>query len=159
MPNATIGGLLRRAERDEDAAFLFAVFAAALGETLAGVDTALRDTLLRVQFAGQDATYRAAHPGARFEVVEVGGAPVGRVISDAAADAVTVLDLAVTPDRRGQGIGAAVLRAFQDEARAAGVPLRFSVLRSNAGARRLHERLGFVPAGGTETHLHMQWFP
>lgn len=138
---------------------MFALFAVAQGEALSGLAPVLRDALLRAQFAGQTATYRATNPGARFEVVELEDEPVGRVVSSAGAEAVTLLDLTVAPDRRGRGVGTAVLRGLQHEARAAGVPLRLSVLSTNAGARRLYARLGFAPAGDTDTHLHLQWTP
>lgn len=151
------GAADRRPERAGDGAFLFALFAAAQGDTLAGFDPKLREMLLRQGFAGQAATYRVAHPAARFDIVEEDGASAGRLVTVLSVEALVLLDVAVHPERRGRGLGTRLLRDLQAEARAAGVPLRLSVLRSNAGARRLYMRLGFVPAGDTDTHIHMRW--
>ena len=57
-----------------------------------------------------------------------------------------VSELAVNAAWRGRGIGAAMLRWAEGEARRAGAPeLRISAVAVNAGARRLYERTGFEP--------------
>lgn len=51
----------------------------------------------------------------------------------------------VTPAARGRGLGTRVLEAMFDHVRAAGgLAVRLAVVTSNAGARRLYERLGFA---------------
>jgi ribosomal protein S18 acetylase RimI-like enzyme len=54
----------------------------------------------------------------------------------------TVLNVYVFPDRRGQGIGTALLRRLADEARARGIE-QVSLLATQAGAD-LYRRTGFV---------------
>jgi ribosomal protein S18 acetylase RimI-like enzyme len=144
-------------ERESDGPFLFALFAAAQCDCLAALDPALRHALLHHQFIGRDAAYRAAYGSARFEVVEVSGEPAARLVTHLSTQALTLVDLAVSPARQGCGIGTALLGALQAEARSVGVPLRLSVVRTNAGARRLYRRLGFMPVGETETHLDLRW--
>lgn len=152
-------GPTRRPERPGDTALLFAVFRAVQGEALAGLDPALAAMLLHHQFAGQSASYRAAYPDGRFDVVEVDGRPVGRMVTDAAGAAFRLVDLALLPEWQGRGIGTRLVRAFQREAQAACMPLRLSVLGTNAGARRLYERLGFRAVETTETHVGLEWTP
>jgi ribosomal protein S18 acetylase RimI-like enzyme len=53
-----------------------------------------------------------------------------------------MVDIAILPPWRGRGVGGALLRALQDEARAAVRPLTIHVERMNP-AMRLYERLGF----------------
>ncbi|GAB4286620.1 MAG: GNAT family N-acetyltransferase [Roseovarius sp.] len=49
---------------------------------------------------------------------------------------------------RGRGVGAAILRALEDEARALGLPwLRLETAEALAAAVRLYERAGFVRRG------------
>ena len=76
-----------RAEQDGDAAFLFALFcrSRAPGEDLAFFDPALREQLMRSQFIGQSASYRAAFPDARYEIVEQGARRLAELSGSGAA--------------------------------------------------------------------------
>jgi ribosomal protein S18 acetylase RimI-like enzyme len=58
--------------------------------------------------------------------------------------------LAVLPAYRGQGVGTALMRAFHDELRSAGVAhLEVAVISTNADAVRFYERQGLVPFANT----------
>jgi len=60
---------------------------------------------------------------------------------------VNIHDLAVLPERRGRGLGTAMLAAIEDYARDTGCcKLTLEVREDNAGARRLYRDVGF----GTE---------
>lgn len=53
--------------------------------------------------------------------------------------------LAVDPDAQGRGVGAALVAACLDRARAAGYPaVALCVIEGNEGAARLYDRFGFV---------------
>jgi ribosomal protein S18 acetylase RimI-like enzyme len=53
--------------------------------------------------------------------------------------------MAVERDRRGGGIGAALLAAAEDEARKRGLPyMSLMVTEENASARALYERAGYL---------------
>ena len=53
-----------------------------------------------------------------------------------------------TPAARGQGVGAALLRAIEDEARALTLPtLRLETAETLEAAMRLYTRHGFTPRG------------
>lgn len=151
------GAIVLRPEREADGAFLSGLFAATHGAPFAGLDPASRTLLLRQGFAGQAAGYRAAYPRARFEIVERGGLPVGRLVTDRGPGAITIVDIALGPEHRGQGLGTGLLHALQDEARAAGRAVRLSVGADNGAARRLYERLGFAVSSGSELHHAMEW--
>ena len=149
----------RRPEGLDDAAFRLALFRDAHGGILAGLAPALVETLLRQQMAGQDMTYAARYPRARRDIVEVaGGAPIGRMVVDRTAEAITLVDIALLAAHRGRGLGTRLLCDLLDEARAAGVPVRLGV-RLGHPARRLYERLGFVEIGVSETDAAMEWPP
>ncbi|HWU13820.1 MAG TPA: GNAT family N-acetyltransferase [Caulobacter sp.] len=115
--------------------------------------------IMEQQFHAQTQGYRAAYPRARFEIVTQGAEPVGRLATHRGADALHLIDIAVVPERRGQGIGGAVLRTLMDEAVATGAPLTLQVARDNLDAQRLYHRLGFALAGADETHLTLCWTP
>ena len=68
-------------------------------------------------------------------------------------------NLQIQPDFQNHGLGTAIIRALIDEAARSRSPIRLQVLKVNEGARGLYERLGFVTAGDTGTHLQMIWRP
>lgn len=150
-----------RPETGADEAFRRALFAASRGP---GWDQALipPDLLAKImeqQFHAQTQGYRATFPDARLEIVIVDSAPAGRLATHRAPGVLHLIDIAMTPERRGQGVGAAILRDLMGEARAAGAPLTLEVARDNLDAQRLYHRLGFALAGVSETHLALRWDP
>jgi GNAT superfamily N-acetyltransferase len=76
----------------------------------------------------------------------VGAAVVSYAISTSFGGLVSKLeDCVVAPDRRGAGIGSAMLRALATELRKIGVGrIDLGVHVRNAGARRFYEHLGFA---------------
>jgi len=89
------------------------------------------------------------------QVIEVGGQPVGLWKLWRQPATWWILQVQVMPEHQGRGIGAALIRALQAEARAAQMPLKLKVLKSNP-AQRLYERLGFVIVGEDEHGWEMQ---
>ena len=85
-------------------------------------------------------------------IAEDAGEPVGFLLMlDSLPDEVTGQDqafiayMAVERDRRGGGIGAALLAAAEDEARERGLPyMALMVTEENASARALYERAGYL---------------
>ena len=85
-------------------------------------------------------------------VAEVDGEPVGFLIMlDSLPDEVTGGDqafiayMAVEREHRGGGVGAALLREAEDEARAMGAPyISLMVTEENEPARALYERAGYL---------------
>ncbi len=146
-----------RPERAEDEAFLFELYASTRAEELDawGWPAEMREKFLRMQFkAGQG--YRTTFPAAEFQIVLVDGQPAGRLVIHRSRDELRIVDVALLPERRGAGIGSALLQRILGEAAATGKPLRLSVLKANR-ARRFYERLGFASVGKTELHLEMEW--
>ena len=154
-----LAAVSRRPERPDDAAFRYALFRETFGATFAGLDETLRDLLLRQQHTSQTTGYRVAFPAARFDIVEAGGAPIGRIVTDLTPAALTVVDLALVEAARNRGIGTLLLQTIIAEARGAGVPVRLQVLASNQGALRLYQRLGFAEVARTDVDLTLQRAP
>jgi ribosomal protein S18 acetylase RimI-like enzyme len=96
-----------------------------------------------------------AEGGALF-VARDGGALVGMAICEAEAGHsatwpyprrfLTVVDLVVLPEARGERVGERLMAAVEAEARARGdEAVALMVAGPNDGARRFYERLGFTP--------------
>jgi ribosomal-protein-alanine N-acetyltransferase len=72
----------------------------------------------------------------------------GMLLARMAADEAEVLTVAVVPERRQQGVGAGLLTAAAQEARARGATRLFlEVSTRNPAARGLYQSLGFAQVG------------
>jgi len=92
-------------------------------------------------------------------VIMVDGQPAGRLdVSRARLEFFLGL-IELLPEVQGKGLGSAVVRDLQDEARKKNVPIRLQVIKANEAAHRLYERLDFKQTGETKTHLLMLWQP
>ena len=88
-------------------------------------------------------------------VVERDGEPIGFLFSEHRGDSVYLGNLALMPEHQGRGIGAMLVGSVVRDAAQDGLPVTLQVLKSNQAARRFYERLGFVAAGETNSHVKM----
>jgi GNAT superfamily N-acetyltransferase len=158
-PSFSAGLVRRRPESEADGEFRFDLFCGSRppGEELSDLDAPVRALLMRQQFRGQAASYHANYPGARFEIVEHDGAPIGRIVTARAPDALLIVDIALIASWRRRGIGAILVKGVLDEARAAGLPVRLAVFASNALAQRFYLRLGFKPVECSGIGIRLKW--
>jgi ribosomal protein S18 acetylase RimI-like enzyme len=149
--------ILRKAEPQDDA-FLFQVYASTRAEELAVVDWSAeqKEAFLRMQFDAQRSHYLTHYPQAEYSLICRGDEPIGRLIMDRPPEMIHVIDLALLPGARGQGIGTRLLRELQTEAAAKGLPLRLYVEIFNP-AQRLYQRLGFVQTAEQGVYLELEW--
>ena len=125
---------------------------------VAGWDDATRLAFVRMQFDMQQRSYRMQFPAARCQVIECDGVTAGRLWLNRAGRDIRILDIALLPQYRAQGIGRFCLKSVLAEAQPGGGSVRLSVDADNP-ARRLYERLGFVLTGGGPLRLAMEWSP
>lgn len=155
-------GVALRPDAPSDRPFLRALFATARLDApfLAHWPAEQREPFLDQQFQFQDLHYRRYHAGADFLIVERRGAPAGRIVLDRSAPDWCLVDIALLPQTRGQGLGAGLLRAMQAAAAASGAAsIELNVEVGNP-ARRLYERLGFAEVEGESgTHTAMIFRP
>jgi len=149
-----------RPESAEDEAFLRGLYVAAHGAALAMLPVAeeQKQALVAMQFQAQAAHYRREYPDASFDIVVRDGAPVGRLCVWRGQGEMRIVDVALMPQMRGQGIGTALLTAVLEEAKGKGCAVRLRVEPWNA-ARRLYERLGFVVEEEEMAYVGMVWRP
>jgi GNAT superfamily N-acetyltransferase len=139
-----VEGLVLRDERADDDAFLRELYASTRSDELASVGwtTAQADGFLRMQFDLQRAHYRKHFANARYLIVERDGRPIGRLYVDYTPTDVRVLDVALIPDARGNGVGRRLLEDVIERATRLGAPVSLHVAVGSP-AQRLYERLGF----------------
>lgn len=141
-----------------DAAFLFDVYASTRMEELAltGWDETTRLAFLQQQSQAQARAYRDRFPGSSYQIILWGEVPIGRLLVSRAPDEIRVVDLALLPSHRGQGIGRSLFREILDESERSRKPVRMQVETSNP-ALRLYLRLGFVVISQSTLHMELEW--
>jgi GNAT superfamily N-acetyltransferase len=139
-----------------DRPFLLELYASTRADELAAVpwDEPTRTAFLAGQLALREAAYARDAPHTDRSVVLVDDQPAGRLDVDRRRDEIRVVDLALLPGVRGQGLGGRLLAALVTESEQRGVPLTLHVERHNP-ARRLYARLGFVVAEDLGVHLRL----
>ena len=144
--------------RDEE--LLFRVYASTRVEELSVVpwDDAQKEAFLRAQFAAQARWYSEHYGRASFDVVLVGGEPRGRLYVHRGESEIRIVDIALLPEHRGDGVGTALLHGLLDEADAAGKRVTIHVERFNP-ALRLYARLGFAVSEDKGVYLLLERLP
>ena len=161
-PIETPHGILRaRAETEADRAFLLVLHDSVKGAELAlmPVPEPMRRQLVDMQFRAMSAGYRSMFPAARYAVITLNDAPIGRLITDDSRDMFHIVHIALLPERRHRGIGGALMGSILDEPRRNGVRCEATVAPDNLASLRLWSRLGFQECGRAGTDLILEWRP
>jgi GNAT superfamily N-acetyltransferase len=149
-----------RIETPEDEAFLRQLYASTRAEEMAYVPWQYeqKTAFLDMQFDLQHRHYRAYHPQAEFMIVLLEEKPAGRFYLDRNGEAFLLIDIALSPEYRGLGVGSHLLTNLLVEARSASKPVRLQVETSNR-AFTLYQRLGFIPLEVQGIRWLMEWMP
>jgi GNAT superfamily N-acetyltransferase len=147
-----------RPERDDDRELLCELYGSTRADELAQVPWSdeEKQRFVRFQFEAQRRFYREHYAGATFEIIEVDGAPAGRLYVAEWSREIRLMDVALLPAYRGRGIGTTLLHDLQARAGAAGKPLSVHVERFNP-ALRLYQRLGFRAIEDKGVYLLLEW--
>jgi ribosomal protein S18 acetylase RimI-like enzyme len=153
-------GFALRPETEADIPFLMRLYASTREQELAPVPWSAeqKQAFLASQFQAQRRDYRASIAGCAFAVIEQNGAPAGRLYLEPRQTRLHIVDIALLPQWRGQGVGTAILKALQAQARAQGKGVGIFVEKFNP-ALRLYRRLGFTDVADHEVYLEMEWLP
>ena len=154
-------GVVRlRPEREEDRDFRYRLFCDSRQPEFALVLAPdVFQQVMAHQFQAQTVSYRAQFPQARFDIIELDGRPIGRIVVDRPGNRLHIIDQAIVPELRGRGIGTAIMHALMDEAAARRVPVTLEVASSNDPSMRLYLRLGFVVTETAQPYIELAWTP
>ncbi len=152
MPDAPIE--LRHIE-ESDLPFLRALFAQCRPELAAlPLPQAQRDAVLDMQFRLQHDGYRHYEGGAMLLLLRC-GEPIGRLTLQRSPARYALVDIALLPIWRGQGIGTTVVGRYLQEAAGVGRVVHLHVARGNP-AQRLYARLGFEVTADDGVMMQME---
>jgi ribosomal protein S18 acetylase RimI-like enzyme len=172
MRPTAVPGVTLRAYCDDDLEFLCELYASTRADEMALLidwSQEQKRSFLRQQFEAQHDYYQQQYPGAHYDVIELEGQRIGRLYvaeigaekgADEAAETteLRLMDIALLPQHRGDGLGGALVRELLDEAAAAGCPVSLHVEENNP-ARRLYQRLGFRDVADVSFYKLMHWEP
>jgi GNAT superfamily N-acetyltransferase len=154
-----VGMLRLRPEHEEDRAFRYRLFCDTREPEFALLAPAAFEQVMTQQFHAQTLSDLARFPQARFDIIELSGEPIGRIVVDRPGDALHLVDLAIVPHQRSRGVGTAIMRALMDEAEGAGVPVRLEGASEGDPSLQFYLRLGFVPVETVPLYMRLEWRP
>ena len=128
----------------DDEPFLYRVYASTRLEELAPLQwsEAQMTEFLTMQFQAQHTYYQEQFPNASFQIILLDGQAIGRLYRELRGNNLHILDIALLPEYRNQGIGTRLLQDIIDEGDKGGHPVSIYVEFNNP-ALRLYQRLGF----------------
>jgi len=145
---------------DADLPFLSTLYASTREDEMQMVDwpESQKTAFLDMQFDAQHRYYCEQFSAADFLVVERDGAAIGRIYLDRRQAELRLIDIALLPEARNQGLGNALLADLLEEAESTSMPVRIHVEQFNP-AMRLYLRLGFEPIEDQGVYQLMEWRP
>jgi len=111
------------------------------------------NAFIRQQFMAQHTQYSTAYANPSFDLVLRDGEIAGRLYVDRSPQEIRVVDIALLPRHRRQGVGRQLLQALTDESDALGIDLGLHVEKNNPIFGH-YQRLGFV----TEADRGVYWY-
>lgn len=91
------------------------------------------------------------------QIIIVDERDAGRVTLNETPELIYIAQINLLPEFQGKGIGSAVIESIKADAARARKAVELRVLKTNPGARRLYERLGFAVFDESDTHFWMRW--
>ena len=124
-----------------------------------GVPQPQAEDLVQMQWRGRALTYANQYPGAEDWIISLeDGTPVGRYLLQKTPQGLRMIDFAILPEWRGQGIGTHVLQKLIHNTSTNGEVFSLRVEKNNR-ALNLYKRLGFTIVSGDEISFEMEWKP
>ncbi len=109
---------------------------------------------VQMQYRAQRQSYQTQFPESQVYVIEHEGQPAGRMIVDRSAPVILLMDIALLPEYRNQGLGTALMLDLLAEADRSHRPVQLHVEDFNP-AIKLYLRLGFVKTGDVGLYFEM----
>jgi ribosomal protein S18 acetylase RimI-like enzyme len=151
-------GVRLRPEIATDDPFLIALYRSTRERELAMVpqwSDEQKCAFVAQQFAAQRHHYRHALANVGFDVIERRGSPIGRLYTQERETQLHIVDIALSPEARGSGLGTAILEGLIAAAASAGKPVGIFVEQVNP-ALGLYRRLGFETIAVQDIYLEME---
>jgi ribosomal protein S18 acetylase RimI-like enzyme len=153
-----IDGIALRPLTEDDAPFLRELYGSTRAEEMAMMPwtDAQKQQFIDFQFHAQSLDYASNYNVDDFRIIERDGIAIGRLYLDRTDDDIAIVDIALIPAARGQGIGTGLVEEVMSEARRSGKSVSIYVEHFNP-ARHLYDRLGFRHIDTNGVYHQMRW--
>jgi ribosomal protein S18 acetylase RimI-like enzyme len=160
LPRARQRGLTKRTMTNADLPFLSALYASTRADEIAPLpwNEAEKSAFLAQQFHAQHTHYLEHYPDAHWLVIEQAGEPVGRLYLEWWPSEIRIIDIALMPQSRGDGLGRALLEDVMVLAGKDGLAVGIHVEKTNP-AMSLYLRLGFDVVEDKGVYDLLVWKP
>lgn len=165
MTDGRFDQVIRRPIRETDKKFLYRVFLASVEYQRSFVDCTDEqwDALQQGQFQLQTEFYDEHwKKGADFDVIELRGKPIGRILEwrglDEGRERIHIVDFTLLFEHRNQGIGSHVMKELTDRADSCGMPIQTRITPVEP-SRPFLERHNFTLLEDDGTNLLFQRLP
>ncbi|MDD5268609.1 MAG: GNAT family N-acetyltransferase [Methylococcales bacterium] len=147
-----------RPETVQDEPFLRHLYASTRAEEMAWFPwpEEQKTAFMAMQYDLRQSQYRLNYPSADFLIVSSMGNPAGRIAVHRGDAAFHLIDVALLPEWRGQGIGGRLIADLLAEAAMQAKPVRLHVQADNR-AMTLYRRLGFTLVKSESLYGLMEW--
>ena len=147
-----------RPASETDISFLSTLYATTRTEEMLLVpwSDSQKQSFLDQQFEAQHQFYHQQFPDAEFHMVMKNNKPIGRLYVDQRKDEIRLIDIALMPEYRGEGIGSKLIKQVLRQARNQSKAVRIHV-ETNNPAIRMYRRLGFKQIDSNEIYHLMEW--
>jgi len=149
-----------RKMRPSDQRFLHRLYASTRADEMMQVPWSEEEKVqfLKMQFEAQHKFYTEQFTKADFLIVQLEGKSIGRIYLDHREDEIRLIDIALLPEHRGQGLGGKLMQDILAAGREVGKAVRIHVEQFNP-AIHLYDRLGFQKIGDEGPYSLLEWTP
>ena len=150
--------LILRPETAQDAPFLRRLYAVTRVEEMAYLPLSeeQKAAFLTMQYDLRQSQYRHNYPDADFLIVSIFDNPAGRIAVHRGDAVFHLIDIALLPEWRGQGIGGRLITDLLSEASRQAKSVRLHV-KADSRAMTLYHRLGFITVKSEGLYGLMEW--
>jgi N-acetylglutamate synthase-like GNAT family acetyltransferase len=129
----------------QDEPFLFALYSETRADELklAPWNDERKNAFLRQQFQLQHRHYTSNYKNAFFQIIKLGGKPIGRLYSAELDDEIRIIDLTILTEFRGRNIGTGLIEEILRDANIKNKVVQI-YLETHSQSANLFARLGFV---------------
>jgi ribosomal protein S18 acetylase RimI-like enzyme len=148
-----------RPATDEDREFLCEVYCSTRHSEVAqfGWDEVQITAFLRMQFDMRANAYKMQSPAAKYCIIMFGTEQAGSMITETTGNKIVLIDIAVLPQYKRNGIATNLIKQLQNDAAASNKPVVLHVDKLNSNAFKLYEKLGFAIRADNELMYEMEW--
>ena len=161
MPVFYVLSYRSRAITQEDHPFLVSRYGSTREEELSqavNLSAEQKASFVQMQFLAQSQYFLEKYPEASFDLLLDGSVPIGRRYLDRGEEVIHLIDLVITPERRGRGLGTILMNEILKEATEKKLVVTL-YLQKTETCWNFFERMGFRSIADDGVNFLMEWNP